>query len=619
MKLRTKVGLVIVGVFVVLFAVIAGLQVGWVNSLLIRQTNERMTLTIRSAWQVLEDERRLMATIAAFLAESDDLTADNPGRALLEHARERWSLDLVLWLKPDGTVVLRAQSPDAGDRFDAPPLEGFYGGEESVSGTFLLSPEAVAREDADLAARCTTEGQNGTGMVLFALEPVTNAAGKVQGHILVGMLLNGATGIVDEVQNNVFSNRLYRERRVGTVTIFLGTVRIATTVMLPSGERALGTTVSMEVERQVLQNRQPWTGRALVVDDWYLSRYEPMYDPTGATIGMLYVGELELIYKDFEAEVVLTIATVLAIVTALAFLASYLGARGVMRQITALDTTTQRIAQGDFGARVTVNSRDEVGDLAESFNRMADQVEDGHNEIVEKKSALEAANRNYLDMLGFVTHELRSTISAAMFNVDLLKDGSYGKLEGDLVDGVELIAQSLAYLNEITNNYLQLSRLERGELHVIKSRVKLAADVIAPTVLAHSRQLAARSMSVEVTVPDSLVVTGDVNLLRVIYDNLIGNAAKYGRAGGTVLIQADTGEKEVILSVWNEGKGITKDHLPQLFQKFERFDVDEATGRKGTGLGLYIIKQLVGRHGGRVWAESMESHWARFVFTLPVD
>ncbi|MCC6485992.1 MAG: cache domain-containing protein [Candidatus Hydrogenedentes bacterium] len=619
MKLRSKVGLVIVSVFVVLFVVIAVLQVGWVGTLIIRQTNERMTLTIRSAWQVLDDQRRLMETIAAFLAESDDLTANTQGRALLERARERWSLDLVVWLNPDGTVHLRAQSPETGDRFNAPPLERFWGQDERVSGTFLLAPETVAHEDAALAARCATEGQDGTGMILFAMEPIVSAAGKLQGYLLVGTLLNGATGIVDEIQGNIFSNRLYKDRRVGTVTIFLGTVRVATTVLLPNGERALGTTVSPEVARQVLGDREPWTGRALVVNDWYLSRYEPMFDPTGTPIGMLYVGELELIYEDMKREVVLTIATVLAIVTALAFLASYLGARGVMRQITALDRTTQRIAQGDFAARVTVNSRDEVGDLAQSFNRMADQIEDGHNEIVAKKSALETANRNYLDMLGFVTHELRSTISAAMFNAELLKDGSYGKLEGELCEGVELIAQSLAYLDEITNNYLQLSRLERGELQVIKSRVKLATDVIAPTVRAHSRQFAERSMTVEVTVPDSLVVTGDVNLLRVVYDNLIGNAGKYGRTGGTVLIQADHNDKEVTLSVWNEGKGINRDHLPHLFQKFERFDVDEVTGRKGTGLGLFIVKQLVGRHGGRVWAESMEGHWARFIFTLPVD
>ncbi len=623
MKLRTKVSLVIVIVFVMSAVIMASLQVWWVDTLLIRQTNDRMTLNIRSAWQVLDDQKRLLATITEFLSETDTIRNwDGIDRASLQkriaEKESRWGLDALTLLRPDGTAYVRGTSEEAGDKPWGDALAKALRGGIPDAGFLHLDSGAVAREGAEWVQRCAIPDHDGSGLVLFAVHPVFQEKdGKPTAFLFAAILLNRAEDLIDDIHRNIFADQSYGGKPVGTVTIFLGPTRVATTVRLSDDRRALGTRVSKEVEKQVVEEGRPWSGPATVVDEIYLSRYEPIRDPVGKVIGMLYVGELEQIYRDIESETVLTSMAAVLAVMALALFVSYVGERGVLRQVVALDKATQRFAKGDLTARSEVKSSDEIGDLAGSFNAMAEQIENDHARLMSQKLATDTANKNYLDMLGFVTHELRSTISAALFNAALLKDGSYGELTPDLKEGIDSIDASLTYLLEITGNYLQLSRIERGDLVVFKSKVPLLKSVIQPTLEHYDRQVADREMRVEVNVSPELIVEGDVNLLRMVYDNLVGNAIKYGKTGGRIALDARIETGRVTISVWKEGKGVPNALLPLLFQKFQRHDVDESTGRKGTGLGLFIVKQIVSRHGGTIAVESKEGVDVRFTITLP--
>jgi signal transduction histidine kinase len=124
-------------------------------------------------------------------------------------------------------------------------------------------------------------------------------------------------------------------------------------------------------------------------------------------------------------------------------------------------------------------------------------------------------------------------------------------------------------------------------------------------------------MEVVNEVPEDLEVYADNTLLRVVYDNLISNAVKYGREGGRIELDARSGEDQHTLSVFNEGRGISPEQKPKLFKKFSRLDSPEYSKEKGTGLGLYICREIVAEHGGEIWAESEEGEWVRFSFTLP--
>jgi signal transduction histidine kinase len=119
--------------------------------------------------------------------------------------------------------------------------------------------------------------------------------------------------------------------------------------------------------------------------------------------------------------------------------------------------------------------------------------------------------------------------------------------------------------------------------------------------------------------PETLPVAGDPALLRIVYKNLVGNALKYGREGGCFRLGCAREDASLRLEVWNEGRGLSREQLSRLFGKFVRFHDERDTDRKGTGLGLFITKEIVEKHGGRIWAESQEGQWIRFLFTLPVD
>lgn len=165
-------------------------------------------------------------------------------------------------------------------------------------------------------------------------------------------------------------------------------------------------------------------------------------------------------------------------------------------------------------------------------------------------------------------------------------------------------------------NYLDLSRLEKGELEVHKGQILLQERVVLPALEAMARELEEQQMEVDNRIPEGLVVEADANLLRIVYDNLLSNAAKYGRKGGVIVLDAEEDADRVTLSMRNDGEGISPDKMSELFKKFSRLENPEFAVKRGTGLGLYICREIVEKHGGEIWAESEQGEWAEFRFTL---
>jgi signal transduction histidine kinase len=179
------------------------------------------------------------------------------------------------------------------------------------------------------------------------------------------------------------------------------------------------------------------------------------------------------------------------------------------------------------------------------------------------------------------------------------------------------VAQTLDYFEDMIRNYLDLSRLEKGELEVNKVPFSLHERVVLPVLQGLDQELRAQQMVVEDRIPEGLVLRADANLLRIVYDNLLSNAAKYGREGGAIVLTAEEDTDHVTLGIRNDGDGIPPDQMAKLFRKFSRLESPAYAGKRGTGLGLYICKEIVGKHGGEMWVESEAGEWARFSFTIP--
>jgi len=401
-------------------------------------------------------------------------------------------------------------------------------------------------------------------------------------------------------------------------------LRISTNVQDKQGRRAVGTRVSREVAEHVLEKGLSWTGRAFVVDTWYLSQYDPIKDPDGNIIGMLYVGELEQKYLDLRTSVVVLYLSVIIGGMVLAFLTFFFLTRNVLNPIKKLSEATKRLSSGEFSYRVPVSNKDEVGDLSASFNHMAEQLEEqrgeiGHNqqELETLNNELKTINRNYMEMLGFVSHELKNPLASSMMSLYTVKDGYLGEISPAQKKSLESVAQSLEYFQEMILNYLDLSRLEKGELEINETQISLGPDLISPVLEGFAGGLQEKKMRVENHIPEDTVLCADSNLLRIVYDNLISNAIKYGRDGGSIELDAYENNNMVTLSVRNDGEGIPPDKLPKLFKKFSRLDSPEYAGKKGTGLGLYTCKEIVDKHGGEIWANSKLGEWVMFSFTIP--
>lgn len=621
MRLRTRFALYFIAVFGLLTVALAVLQVFWVDRLIINQTTNRMKRYIRSAWNVVQRHEDRLGMLVTLLAENDVFSAFNPDdragmRQFLHNEAQRWRLDFLNILDPAGFVLCRSGTEYAGDRMAIPGLEMLKDSMQPLQGFMVLSKEHLVLEGAELEARCRINGQPSDAMTLFAAHVVRGPDNALRGIVVAGMALNHADYLVDEVQQMLFEDRFYGGKRAGTATLFLGPTRIATTVLQPDGTRAVGTRISDEVGEQTLGKGDPWSGRAWVVNDWYLSRYDPIRDPAGNIIGILYIGELERIYTDIRRNTVLSNTVVLLCVMIAAFVVISLLSQKTVGQIATLDRATKRFAAGDYAARARVRTSNEIGDLAASFNVMADRIEEDRRILLAQKAEIERINRNYLEMLSFVSHEFRNPIGSALLNVQLMLDGDCGELSAEQREVAELIAGNLRYLEEMTEGYLQLARIERGEFEAHPRIVRVVADIIDPVRRRLDGAARAKNMRIEVRVPDDLRCHADPDLIRVVYENLIGNAIKYGRVGGVIALEAHADGGRLELSVWNEGKPISPERLPHIFNKFQRYDVEESTGKSGTGLGLFIVKQIIEQHGGAIHAKSSEAEGTRFTFTL---
>jgi len=643
LALRTRVFLnfvLVIALFSIMGALLGALLI---NRTTLDEAQRRVSLDLRSAWSVIQnklDELRLFVSVLGTGKRVADAYAspDSPlYRASLEAARRQCGLDFLSFTDATGRVIVRTLEPyTAGDYVANDPfVNGALRG-KTTSGFAILSPDRLRAEGGDLEERAflvfeqtprakpRLKTSETTGMALIAAAPVYSEQGEITGALYGGVLLNRNHALVDHIRSVVFEDRQYQGRHLGTVTIFQWDVRIATNVTLANGNRAIGTRVSEEVYNKVLENDKNWYDRAFVVNDWYLSAYDPIHDVEGKTIGILYVGVLAKKYDDIKGALWKVYAGLSCIAAIVVLALGLIFARKLTGSLSRLAEGAGKIAQGELDLRVPEPSaNDEVFDLTRAFNAMAtslkereESIRQANEELEQANVSLQRVNANYLDMLGFVSHELKNTLGVIYTSARALDAGIVGTLSENQRALVKNISKNIESAVTMTRNYLDLARIEKGELRIEAKNIDVVIDILNPMLEELQQAIAEQAVTIESELPEGIPLRGDPALLRVVYKNLLVNALKYGRPGGRIRLGYKAEEKQFRFEVWNEGNGLPPDKIQKLFEKFVRLQ-EETERSRSTGLGLFITRVIVSKHGGRIWAEAQEGKWINFIFTLP--
>jgi len=283
-----------------------------------------------------------------------------------------------------------------------------------------------------------------------------------------------------------------------------------------------------------------------------------------------------------------------------AILLSVLLLRQITRPLRRLDTATRRIARGEFDERVEIDTSDEIGRLARSFDEMA--------------GSLEQAERTKRRMIADVSHELRTPLAAVRSALEGLRDGL-----------IEPTPETLASLHDkillttrLVRDLHQLTLADAGRLSIRSApcRIEAVIDTIVETI---GVQLEDSSVRLDRRIASDLPsVLADRQRIEQVFLNLLANAIRHTPEGGTISITATGCEDGVLTSVCNTGPGLTEDDLAYVFDRFYRAD-DARTSDGGAGLGLSIAKALVDAQGGRIWAENGPSGGACFHVLLPIE
>ncbi len=295
----------------------------------------------------------------------------------------------------------------------------------------------------------------------------------------------------------------------------------------------------------------------------------------------------------------LWIAGVLVIL--IAGLMSLIFARRMTSPIQHMTRAAKQISAGKLDERIPVETRDEIGELAASFNQMAE--------------SLDKNRKMNQQLLAGIAHELKTPLTIIQGNLEAILDG----VQEATPEKIAALHTETALLNRLVNDLRDLTLAEAGQLRLSVEPVKLR-PLIAKIVEMLQPMLHDKSINLTVKIPASLpVVTADPDRVTQVLYNLLSNAIRYTPEHGQIDITASTSKDKNFaeITVKDNGKGIPSEYLPLIFNHFYRVDEARARTTGGTGVGLAITKLLVEAHGGSITATSKPGEGSSFTFTLP--
>ena len=630
MTIRFKLTTTAIAVILVANSLLSFMTLLYLNHVWMREVQTRVQRNLNVASAAYSNHLEVMAALlratardralAAVLEQRDEKELAGVLRELTGPA----GLDFVVALDAAGKALCRSNGGQRGDDLSADPLvASVLRTGKPARGTVVLSRARLALEGAKLAERASiqvvpTEAARPTrdtvrtdGMVAAVAAPVLNEQGQLQAVLYGGDLLNRQYELVDAIQQQVFRDEVYQGKQIGTVTIFLGDLRISTNVKTEDGSRAVGTQLSAPVCEAVLDGGETWSAPAFVVNDWYITAYGPIKDPGERVIGAMYVGLLQAPFahqRNVISGVVLTlvIGATLASLVLLVFATEL-----VLRPIRHVVVMAQRIIGGDLSARVGIQPPGEMGVLCRAVDSMAHAVEE-RQELLKQATRQQIGRSEQLASVGRlaagVAHEINNPLTGVLAFADLMRDKP--NMDAQDREDLELIMRETKRAREIVKGLLDFAR----ETPQVKTQLNIN-DLVRQTTLLLGKRDAFQNIQLVESLTERLPeVHGDKNQLQQVLVNLSLNACEAMSQGGTLLLATSRADGRIVIEVTDTGCGIRREHLDKVF---EPFFTTKPVG-KGTGLGLSVSYGIIQQHGGTLEVESQEGKGTTFRILLPV-
>ncbi|UCE22625.1 MAG: cache domain-containing protein [Candidatus Aminicenantes bacterium] len=647
--MRTK--LILSFLMVIIIGGVLSLSFGsrLVKNTIINQAQAKVEHDLAAAWMVFNEKLSDIKEIVVLTAAREGLQEDIKSESLdvlqkkLSRVRQDYGLDILTLTDSKGKVIIRTRNPEVvGDDQSQDELISSIPKKDVLAYPQIVSREELKKEGEDLAnqadmefidtpkAAFRPEKKETSGFMLKAASSVRTENGTLIGILYGGILLNRNYEIVDRVKEIVYKGEQYKGRDKGTATIFQQDLRISTNVKNENGERAIGTRVSKEVNEAVLVEGKPWIDRAFVVNDWYITAYEPIKNINDKIIGILYVGMLEKPYIDITERVMMTftIMAILSVVLLLVIL--YFATTKITNPLKKMVIATQVISKGDLAHRVKVNSKDEIGYLAESFNQMTVNLETANEKLIEWGKTLEKKveertielremqahliQSEKLASLGKlaagIAHEINNPLGGILIYSNLLLEDIGEK--SPYHENLKKIVKETSRCKNIVRGLLEFARPKEPETSLININ-----EIVESALAIMERQTLFQNIKIKKTYASDLPkIVADGAQLQQVFMNIILNAAEAMDGDGRLTLSTSLNEDGSYIETQfsDTGHGIKEEDQKRLFDPF--FSTKEVG--KGTGLGLAISYSIIQKHKGTIEVDSQIGKGSTFTVRLPV-
>ena len=541
--------------------------------------------------------------------------------------KENQHLDILSLTDATGVVIFRSSNPDAPiypKTYDE-LVSKVLSQKSPVVSTSLITGSELLKESLQLSdqahivfidtprARPLSYTEQTSGLMLKAAAPVFDYQNNLIGVLYGGILLNRNYKIVDDIKQTVFEGIQYNGKDIGTATIFQDDVRISTNVKNSDGSRAIGTRVSEEVYNQVVLDGKPWIGRAYVVNDWYITAYEPIRNIHYETIGILYVGILEQKYLDIKSQTILAFFSIAIVGVIVSTLISILISRKITVPIKQLVNASREIAQGNLNPNVEVTSQDELGELAIAFNTMSSRLIEREQKLKDftKSKIMESEKLAIVGQLAAnVAHELNNPLVGIItYSHLLLEETPASENATEFLNKIVIQANRC---KDIVRGLLDFARQRKPDktLFNINNLLKQCVSLLENQVIFHN-------INILLDLDDVPMVIIDPSQVERVFMNIILNAAEAMNGKGELNISSkfDSIDGMVEIQVRDTGPGISEENLEQIFDPF--FTTKDVG--HGVGLGLAISYGIIREHNGTTTVKSIEGEGTTFTVRLPVS